>query len=191
MGAFTLIVCGESFVEVALSVSSATLGRVDIVSLTFEFVLVFALFTGYFEDIPAAGVNQRLFGWWASLHLVAQVCIAATAIGASKLTDLSTGRRLPDVEILKLTLPLTLLFVALGALGACTRRRPVRRLLVTRLVTAGAIAVVGVVAWWIPWIHMVEALPMLTVVAIVQAGWVVRELRRTSVVTVATPRLVS
>ena len=191
MGAFTLIVCGESFVEVALSVSSATLGRVDIVSLTFEFVLVFALFTGYFEDIPAAGVNQRLFGWWASLHLVAQVCIAATAIGASKLTDLSTGRRLPDVEILKLTLPLTLLFVALGALGACTRRRPVQRLLVTRLVTAGAIAVVGVVAWWIPWIHMVEALPMLTVVAIVQAGWVVRELRRTSVVTVATPRLVS
>ena len=191
MGAFTLIVCGESFVEVALSVSSASLSRVDIVSLIFEFVLVFALFTSYFEDVPSAGINQRLFGWWASLHLVTQICIAATAIGASKLTDLSTGRRLPDIEILKLTLPLAVLFVTLAGLGACTRRRPMGALVITRLATAGAIGVVGVIAWWIPWIHMVEALPMLTAVVIAHAALVVLELRRTEVVAVGRPRLVA
>jgi low temperature requirement protein LtrA len=184
MGAFTLIVCGESFVEVALSVSGSSLDRVDIVSLIFEFVLVFAIFTSYFDDIPAAGINQRLFGWWASLHLVAQICIAGTAVGASKLVDLSTGHRLPDIEILKLTLPLGLLFVALAGLGASTRRRPMHVLVVTRLGTAGVVAVVGVIAWWVPRIHMVEALPMLTAVVIVHAGLVVRELRRTEVVVV-------
>jgi low temperature requirement protein LtrA len=70
MGAFTLIVCGESFIEIALSVSGPVVTRVDVFSLVFEFILVFAVFTSYFEDIPAAGMNQRLFGWWAGSHLI-------------------------------------------------------------------------------------------------------------------------
>jgi low temperature requirement protein LtrA len=45
MGAFTLIVCGESFIEVALSVSGGSLATIDVVSLVFEFVLVLAVFT--------------------------------------------------------------------------------------------------------------------------------------------------
>lgn len=169
MGAFTLIVCGEAFIEIALAVSGPVITRVDVVSLVFEFVLVFAIFTSYFEDIPAAGLDQRLFGWWAGLHLVAQICIAATAVSASKLIGLTVSRRLPDLEILKLTVPLALFYVALAGIGACTRRRPTGALAVLRLATAMAVAVVGVAAWWIPWIHMEEALPILTVVAIVHA----------------------
>jgi len=173
MGAFTLIVCGESFIEVALSVSGPVITRVDVFSLVFEFVLVFAIFTGYFEDIPSAGLDQPRFGWWAGLHLVAQVCIAATAVSASKLIRLSITHRLPDLEILRLTVPLAVFYVALAGIGTCTRRRPVGRLVVLRLATAATIAVVGVAAWWIPWIHMEEALPLLTVVAIVHAFAVV------------------
>jgi low temperature requirement protein LtrA len=174
MGAFTLIVCGESFVEIALSVSGAVITRVDVFSLVFEFILVFAIFTGYFEDIPAAGLNQRFFGWWAALHLVAQISIAATAVSASKLISLSIGRRLPDLEILRLTVPLSVFYLTLAGIGACTRRRPIGPLARLRLMTAAAVAVVGVAAWWIPWIHMEEALPLLTVVAVIHALVVVR-----------------
>ena len=182
MGAFTLIVCGESFVEIALTVSGAVITRVDVFSLVFEFILVFAIFTGYFEDIPAAGLDRRRFGWWALLHLVAQISIAATAVSASKLIGLSISHRLPDAEILRLTVPLAVFYVALAGIGACTRRRPIGPLVVFRLATAAAVAWVGVAAWWIPWIHMEEALPLLTAVAIVHALVVVRIRRATHTV---------
>jgi low temperature requirement protein LtrA len=182
MGAFTLIVCGESFVEIALTVSGAVITRVDVFSLVFEFALVFAIFTAYFEDIPAAGLDQHRFAWWAILHLVAQICIAATAVSASKLIGLSISHRLPDAEIIRLTVPLALFYVALAGIGACTRSRPTGPLAVFRLATAAAVAWVGVAAWWIPWIHMEEALPLLTVVAIIHALILVRVRRTTRVV---------
>ncbi len=174
MGAFTLIVCGESFVDIAISVSGNTILNVDVLSLVFEFLLVFVLFTSYFEDIPAAGINQRRFGWWSGLHLVAQICIAGTAVSASKLIDLRTSHHLPDVEILRLTVPLAVLYLALAGIGACTRRRPIAPLAVARLVTAAAIVLVGLLAWWIPWIHLVEALPMFTAVAVIHVFVVMR-----------------
>ena len=182
MGAFTLIVCGESFVEIAISVSGATIDTVDIVALVFEFILVFALFTSYFDDIPAAGLNQRRFGWWASLHLVAQICIAGTAVAASKLVNLDTSHRLPDIEILRLTVPLAIFYIALAGVGVCTRRRPVGPLAVARVLTAVGIAVVGVAAWWIPWIHLAEALPIFAAIAVVHAFVAVRLRARTLVI---------
>ena len=182
MGAFTLIVCGESFVEIAISVSGATIDTVDVMALVFEFILVFALFTSYFDDIPAAGLNQRRFGWWASLHLVAQICIAGTAVAASKLVNLDTAHRLPDSEILKLTVPLAIFYVALAGVGVCTRRRPVGPLAVARVLTAVAVAVAGVVAWWIPWIHLAEALPIFAAIAVVHAFVAVRLRAQTLVI---------
>jgi low temperature requirement protein LtrA len=182
MGAFTLIVCGESFVEIAISVSGATIDTVDIMALVFEFILVFALFTSYFDDIPAAGLNQRRFSWWASLHLVTQICIAGTAVAASKLVNLDTAHRLPDTEILKLTVPLAIFYVALAGVGVCTRRRPVGPLAVARVLTAVGVAVAGVAAWWIPWIHLAEALPIFAVIAVVHAFVAVRLRTRTLVI---------
>ena len=182
MGAFTLIVCGESFVEIAISVSGATIDTIDVVALVFEFILVFALFTSYFDDIPAAGLNQRRFGGWASLHLVTQICIAGTAVAASKLINLDTSHRLPDIEILRLTTPLAILYIALAGVGVCTRRRPVGPLAVARVLTAVAVAVAGVAAWWIPWIHMAEALPILAAIAVIHAFVAVRLRTRTLVI---------
>ncbi len=185
MGAFTLIVCGESFVEIAISVSGATFDSVDVVSLVFEFVLVFGLFTSYFEDIPAAGVNQRRFGWWASLHLVAQICIAGTAVVASKLVDLRISHRLPDIEILKLTATLAILYLALGGICACTRRRPVGQLAQARVITAAVLVVVGLAAWWIPWIHMAEALPIFALVVLLHTFVAARLVARTRLIDAA------
>jgi low temperature requirement protein LtrA len=174
LGAFTLIVCGESFVEIAIALSHATIDRVDIASLVFEFILVFALFATHFEVIPAAGLNQRRFGWWAGSHLVAQVCIAGTAVSASKLIDLITSHRLPDTEILRMTVPLAIFYLAMTAIGWSTRRRPVLPLATARLTTAVVVVVVGILAWWIPWIHMAEALPLFTAVAVIHAVVAVR-----------------
>ncbi len=182
MGAFTLIVCGESFVEIAISVSGATIDTVDVMALVFEFILVFALFTSYFDDIPAAGLNQRRFGWWASLHLVAQICIAGTAVAASKLVNLDTSHHIPDIEILRLTVPLAIFYIALAGVGVCTRRRPVRPLAVVRVLTAVGVAIVGVAAWWIPWIHLAEALPIFAAIAVVHALVAVRLRARTLVI---------
>jgi len=182
MGAFTLIVCGEAFVEIAISVSDATINTVDVAALVFEFVLVFALFTSYFDDIPAAGLNQRRFSWWAALHLAAQIGIAGTAVAASKLIDLDTSHPLPDIEILRLTAALAIVYIALAGVGVCTRRRPAGPLAVARLMTAVAVAVAGVAAWWIPWIHLAEALPIFAAIAVIHALVAMRLRARTVVI---------
>jgi low temperature requirement protein LtrA len=182
MGAFTLIVCGEAFVEIAISVSDATLDTVNVGALVFEFILVFALFTSYFDDIPAAGLNQRRFGWWASLHLVIQIGIAGTAVSASKLINLDASHRLPDTEILWLTANLTIIYLALAGVGVCTRRRPARPLAVARVMTAAGVAVVGVAAWLLPGLYLAEALPIFAAIVGIHAFVAVRLRARTRVI---------
>jgi low temperature requirement protein LtrA len=182
MGAFTLIVCGEAFVEIAISVSDATLDTVNIEALVFEFILVFTLFTSYFDDIPAAGLNQRRFGWWAALHLVAQIGIAGTAVAASELIGLDTSHRLPDIEILRLTANLAIIYLALAGIGVCTRRRPAGPLAVARVMTAAGIAVAGLAAWWVPWIHVDDALPIFAAIAVIHVFFAVRLRARTRVI---------
>ena len=185
MGLFTLIVCGEAFIEVAITVSRETISGIDVVSLIFEFILVFAIFTGYFEDIPAAGLLQRRLALWAVAHLVAQIGVAATGVGASKLVDVHMSAQLPDSEILKLMVSLAIVFLALAVAGACTRRRPWRPLAAARLAAAAAVVVVGAVCWVLPFVHLAEALPLFCGVAVLNAVAVVRLRSGTTVVATA------
>jgi low temperature requirement protein LtrA len=182
MAAFTLIVCGESFIEVATSVSGGSLVTIDVVSLVFEFVLVLAIFTSYFEDIPAAGLRLGRLGWWAGCHLVVVTCIAAVAIAPAKLIDLATSASVPDRETLTLTIPLAVLYLAMAGVGACTRRRPVAPLALTRVATAVAVGVCGVVAWLIASVHLAEALPIITAIVVLNAFAVVQLRRHTHLV---------
>ena len=168
MAAFTLIVCGEAFIENALAVSGATISTIDIASLVFEFILVFALFSSYFENIPSSGVNPRAFRQSSALHLILQICVAASAVSATKLIGHSLDQRIDDAEILRLTLPLVVFYVALSGLDACSRRRPIAPLAILHLATAAMVGAVGVLAWFVPWIHFAEALPMLGAVAVAQ-----------------------
>jgi low temperature requirement protein LtrA len=180
MGEFTIIVCGESFVKVAI-VSSTAMQGINAVMLAFQFVLTFAVWASYFEDIPHAGLDDRRLGPWVALHLLAQLCIAGVAIVVSKLVDFGLLTHVQDVEILEVALLLAGFYLAIGGVGWCTRRRPVRPLLVLRLGTAAVVLVLGVLAWAVPFVHLTETVVILTVVAIVHAFLVARFRARTEV----------
>jgi low temperature requirement protein LtrA len=180
MGEFTIIVCGESFVKVAI-VSSTALEGINAVTLAFQFVLTFALWASYFEDIPQAGLDDRRLGPWVGFHLVAQLCIAGVAIVVSKLVDFGLLEHVQDAEILEVALLLAGFYLAVGVVGWCTRRRPVGPLFLLRIATAAVVAVLGVLAWAIPFVDLTETVVVFTVIAIVHAFLVARLRGRTHV----------
>jgi low temperature requirement protein LtrA len=182
MGALTIIVCGEAFVKVAIAVSSGSVVEVDVIALAFQFVLTFAIWLIYFEDIPHAGIRPTRLPAWLGLHLVLQLAMAGTAIGVSKLVKTGPLDHLPASDVLEITATLATLYLALGLLGLCTRRRPVRPLLVLRLATSAVTVAVGIAAWRIPWIDLAEGVGALTVVAIVHAAIGVRLDNETEVI---------
>ena len=181
LGAFTIIVCGESFVKVAIAVSNSSVDGVDVVALAFQFVLTFALWASYFEDIPHAGINPRRFAPWLSFHLLTQLGIAGTAIGVSKLVSVDLLERLPAEDILEIMATLAVVYLGLAGIGVCTRRRPVRPLLLLRLATTLAVVLVGVAAWKVPGIELIEGVALLTAIAVVHA-FVVARLRAATIV---------
>ena len=173
MGEFTIIVCGESFVKVAI-VSSGALEGINAVTLTFQFVLTFALWASYFEDIPHAGIEDSRLGPWVAFHLLAQLCIAGVAIVVSKLVDFGLLSHLSDVEILEVTLLLAGFYASMAVIGWCTRRRPRAPLLWLRVLTAVVVLIVGTASWLIPFVHLTETVVAFTVIAIVHAFLVAR-----------------
>jgi low temperature requirement protein LtrA len=187
LGAFTIIVCGEAFVKVAIAVSDSTIDGIDVVALVFQFILTFALWASYFEDIPFAGVDQRRFAPWVTCHLFTQLGIAGTAIGVSKLVALGFFDHLPAEDILEIMATLCLVYLGLAGIGVSTRRRPRGPLFVLRVGTALAIAVIGLVAWQVPWFELLEGVAMLTVAALVHAYLVARFRARTDVIPATAP----
>jgi low temperature requirement protein LtrA len=169
MGALTIIVCGEAFVKVAIVVSQGAIEDVDIVALAFQFVLTFAIWLSYFVDFPEAGFRRSRLTAWTLLHLVVQLGIAASAVGVSEIIRTEPFEHLPATTILAVTAALATVYLALGLLGLCTRRVPVRPLFVLRVSTSVALVVVGMAAWLIPWVDLVEGVAALTVVAVVHA----------------------
>ena len=81
---------------------------------------------------------------------------------------------LPAEDILEIMATLCLVYLGLAGIGAATRRRPRRPLLLLRLSTALAVAVIGLVAWKAPWFELLEGVAMLTVAALVHAFLVAR-----------------
>ena len=182
LGAFTIIVCGEAFVKVAIAVSDSTVNGIDVVALAFQFILTFALWASYFEDIPFAGIDQQRFAPWVSFHLLMQLGIAGTAIGVSKLVATGFFEHLPAEDILEIMATLCMVYVGLAGIGFATRRRPRRPLLFLRLGTALVVAVIGLVAWKVPWFELLEGVAMLTIAALAHAVLVARLRSRTELV---------
>lgn len=185
MGAFTIIVCGEAFVKVAIAVSDSTIDGIDVVALVFQFVLTFALWASYFEDIPFAGIDQRRFAPWVTCHLLMQLGIAGTAIGVSKLVALGFFEQLPAEDILEIMATLSLVYVGLAGIGIATRRRPRRPLFLLRFGTAVGVGVIGFVAWKVPRFELLEGVAMLTVAALTHAYLVARLRSKTQLVAAA------
>jgi low temperature requirement protein LtrA len=185
LGAFTIIVCGEAFVKVAIAVSDSTVSGIDVVALAFQFILTFALWASYFEDIPFAGIDQRRFGGWCISHLFMQLGIAGTAIGVSKLVSEGFFEQLPAEDILEIMATLCIVYLGLAGIGVCTRRRPRRPLFLLRAGTAVVVAVAGLLAGLLPWFELLEGVAILTVVALVHAYLVARFRSRTQLVPAA------
>jgi low temperature requirement protein LtrA len=169
MGAFTIIVCGEAFVKVAIAVSGSSVLEVDVVALFFQFVLTFAIWTSYFEDVPHVGIRAGWLRAWLGLHLVLQLAIAGTAIGVAKLVKVGPLDHVPSDDILEITATLATVYLALALIGACTRRRPARGLFALRLATSAVVVVVGVGVWQIDFVDLVEGVAALSVVAVLYA----------------------
>jgi low temperature requirement protein LtrA len=174
MGALTIVVCGEAFVKVAIVVSVGTIEDVDVLALAFQFILTFAIWLSYFEDIPHAGLRRSRMYAWIALHLGLQLGIAGTAIGVSQFIRTDPFDPLATSEVLAITGSLATVYLALALLSLCTRRVPVGPLLVLRLATCVAVVVVGLTAWLLPSIDLVVGVAALTVVAVVHALLAVR-----------------
>jgi low temperature requirement protein LtrA len=181
MGALTIIVCGEAFVKVAIAVSGTSVLEVDVVALFFQFVLTFAIWTSYFEDVPQAGIRAGWLRPWLGFHLLLQLAIAGTAIGVAKLVKVGPLDHLPSVDILEITATLATVYLSLALIGVCTRRRPVRRLFALRLATAAAVVIVGVGAWQLDFVELVEGVAALSVVAVLYAAASYRLTRNTGI----------
>ena len=166
LGALTIIVCGEAFVKVAIAVSNARVDEIDVIALAFQFVLTFAIWTSYFEDVPHAGIARRRLTPWVGLHLVLQLAIAATAIGVAKLVKTSPLALVPAGDILEITASLAAVFLALAFLGLCTRRSPARPMFVLRVGASAGVVVAGVLCWLIPGVDVAEGVGALSLVAV-------------------------
>ena len=143
----TLIMCGEAFVKVSLVVSSGTLGRADIIAIVVEFVVVFALFWTYFDDIPLAGIRggQLAGELWMLAHLPLQLGIVGMAIGMSEYLQVTD--HVHDEAILILSMSFVLIYSGLALLGQCGDRLPRGPLLVLRLATVMVSALLGALFW--------------------------------------------
>ena len=175
MGALTIIVCGEAFVKVAIAVSSGSVVEVDVIALAFQFVLTFAIWLIYFEDIPQAGHPSR-----PAPRLARAPPGAAAGDGGHRDRRVQAGEdraaRPPSLQRHPRDHrhagdPLSRARACSGSApagGRCARSS------ILRLTTCVVTVAVGVAAWRIPWIDLAEGVAALTVVAIAHAAIGVR-----------------
>lgn len=178
----TLIMCGEAFVKVSLVVSTGSLSRTDVIAIVVEFIVVFALFWTYFDDVPIAGIRPSpVWGeLWILSHLPLQIGIVAIAVGMSKFLDVSHG--IHDEVVGILGTGWTAVYVGLALIGVFGQRRPIGPLLVLRLGTAAVAAVLALTDWYVFWIEPTTFVAILAAIAVAHAV-VARTLReRTTVV---------
>jgi len=183
-GLMTIIVCGESFVKVALLAADGSLDGIDITVLVTMFVFVFAIWWSYFDDVPHAGVRDGAGSTavWLVGHLLLQLSLAGVAVGYAKLLSYELGATLGGDKSLLVTMPLVGILVALAMIGPCSRRVPQRALVAWRLGVALATTALAIVIWRVQWISAEGAAIVLTLIALVYAGVASRILLRTRVV---------
>lgn len=145
----SLIVIGEAFVKVALVVSSGSLRWNDIYTIIVLFIVLFALFSIYFDDVPKAGIRPGIIAGelWLLAHLVLQLGVVSFAIGMSKFLQIAEGGHVHDYAIVILCAAFVGIFGGLAAIGMLGERTPRRPLLVLRLVSIALVLVAGLVAW--------------------------------------------
>jgi low temperature requirement protein LtrA len=144
----TLIMCGEAFVKVSLVVSSGSITNSDVIAIVIEFIVMFALFWTYFDDIPLAGIRRGALSaeLWLLAHLPLQIGIVALAIGMSKFLQIEEGE-VHSEAIPVLVVAFLGIYGGLALVGMLGERTPQQPLLFLRLATAALALAAGSVAW--------------------------------------------
>jgi low temperature requirement protein LtrA len=159
LAALTTIVIGESFIRVALTSSDRQLYEINFVIVCLEFLVVCSIWIAYFDSIALAGIppGRRRQRWWLISHLPLHVGIIGTAVGLGAFVLLRQIDDLTDGDLWLLTAPLSVAFLALGALGLCSARVPRLPLFLARVGTAGLIVVMAWVTWYLPQVTIQQA----------------------------------
>lgn len=166
----TLIMCGEAFLKVSLTVTEGAISRTDVEAIVVEFLIVFAIFWTYFDDVPRAAIRPGpvLGELWALVHLPLQIGIVAVAVGVSKFLQID-GHGVHDAVVVVLGVGFSLVYASLVVLGQLGLRRPRGPLTSLRVATVAA-----VVAWstfgWVAELAPEPYLVGLTVLALVHAA---------------------
>lgn len=121
----TLIVMGESFVKSALVISTGEIDVYDIISLVVLFVILFGLFSAYFDDVPKAGIRPGALSGeaWLLAHLLLQLAIVALAVGVSKFLQTGTSP-VPAKAVVILMVAYVGIFLGLSLISVFDQRVP-------------------------------------------------------------------
>jgi low temperature requirement protein LtrA len=165
----TLIMCGEAFVKVSLVVSNGSLSRTDVVAIVVEFVVVFAVFWTYFDDVPQAGIKTgKVRGeLWMLSHLPLQIGIVAIAVGMSKFLDVDHG--VHDEVVAILGTGWAAVYGGLALIGLFGERHPGGPLLALRVGTAVAAATLALLDWYAVWIEPNTFVSILAAISVAHA----------------------
>ena len=105
--ALTIIMCGEAFVKVALAADSDGLDGIDVLAVGLEFVLVFAIWSCYFDDVPAAGASAEPHrrATWLGAHLLLHLGIVGMAVGVARFVTFRSGQDIPTIDVAAVAIP--------------------------------------------------------------------------------------
>lgn len=172
LGALTIIMCGEAFVKVALAADNNSLDGIDVVTVALEFVLVFAVWATYFDDVPFAGAvaEPRGRSTWLGAHLLLHLGIIGVAIGVSRFVTFHPGQDIPTDDVAAVAIPLAEIYLALIVINLTSRRRPLRRLIQVRLVAVVAVAAIVGLAEYANWFDTYWSVAAFAFLAIVESG---------------------
>jgi len=189
LGALTIIMCGEAFVKVALAADNNSLDDIDVVTVALEFVLVFAVWATYFDDVPFAGASDRprRRSVWLAAHLVLHLGIIGAAISVSRFVTFHPGEDIPTIDVAAVAIPLAMIYVALIAINVTSRRRPLERLIQIRVVAMLAVAAIVGLAEYATWFNTYWSVAAFAFVAIVEAGVEALARNHTTVLPVEAP----
>jgi hypothetical protein len=159
-------------VKVALAADSDGLDGIDVLAVGLEFVLVFAIWSCYFDDVPAAGAsaNPQRRATWLGAHLVLHLGIVGVAIGVARFVTFRSGQDIPTIDVAAVAIPLTLVYVALIVISLMSRRRPLGPMIGFRLAAIAGVGVIVGVAEWATWFDTSWSVAAFAAVAVVHAA---------------------
>ena len=136
-------------------------------TVALEFVLVFAVWATYFDDVPRAGASESPRGrsTWLGSHLLLHLGIIGVAIGVSRFVVFHPGQDVPTPDVAAVAIPLAEILISF-----VSRRRPLDRLVLIRLTAVLGVAAVVGVAEWATWFDTYWSVAAFALVAIAEAG---------------------